>query len=298
MTTLYKYRIYCSTDSQYEYQWAETEPSTCPTNTAHTIDATKTSIVDKVDPNETLIKEESTPTGGNFDCTTLKVNATKNTISTSKISWPYPISALSVDFISTSTHSGDFISLAVGKDTITGAITANISPASAWVSQNYTVGQMVTYVHPNTHYGTRTYACTTNTVSNEVPTDTTYWKHGLELSVEQTVIDNTARGYHIKLDDGTNTDEVERVISIDDTNNKIYVETNPANSYLAATPTYIKQTAYSIKDYELREAWDHTIGESKIGGSYVPADVIVELIYDNKSTDTDKVLIGRVEYLH
>jgi len=44
---LYKYRVYCSTDSKHEYTWvdeADGEPTTCPTNTSHTIDTSKTVI--------------------------------------------------------------------------------------------------------------------------------------------------------------------------------------------------------------------------------------------------------------
>ena len=44
---LIKYRIWCSTDSQWEYtNWIEDDaavPTTCPINTGHTIDGTKTS---------------------------------------------------------------------------------------------------------------------------------------------------------------------------------------------------------------------------------------------------------------
>jgi len=40
------YRIWCVTDGKYEYEWSETEPTVCPVNPAHTIDPTKTAVVD------------------------------------------------------------------------------------------------------------------------------------------------------------------------------------------------------------------------------------------------------------
>lgn len=46
---LFKYRVWCSTDSKWEYIWLEdtaTAPTTCPANPAHTIDSAKTSSVD------------------------------------------------------------------------------------------------------------------------------------------------------------------------------------------------------------------------------------------------------------
>jgi hypothetical protein len=299
MTTYYKYRLKCTTDNINEY-WILSEndpvPTTCPTNTAHTIDSTQTTIVDTISDTQISIKEEETPTGGSFAVQTLKFTATKNSISSKSLSWPFPISALSVNFITSSEHSGDCICAFIGQNTITGAITEDVSPASAWTAQNYTVGQTVTYTHPT--HGDRCYTCIVNTVSNEIPTNTAFWRHGLEISVSSTVIANVYIGYQIKLYDGVNTDDVERVLFIDTENSKIYVETNLTNSFLVASPTYIKQTVFMFKDYDFQEPWEHEIGQSKIGGSYIPKDTIVKISYNNKSIDTDKIFIGRIEYLY
>lgn len=294
MTTYYKYRIRCTTDNIDEYRIlksTEPEPTTCPTNTNHTIDPTQTTIVDTIEDSVVTIKEESTPTGGNFRATTLKINALKNQISSNSTIFPHPISALSVEFTTKAEHEGDCIDLVVGENTIIGAITADVDPASAWVSQNYTAGQVVTY-------NSKTYTCILNTISNEVPTNITYWQHGLEISVSQTVIDNTQIGYHINLYDGTNTDHVNIVVRINTVSNKIYVETNLTNSFAAATPTYVRQSVYTIKDYELGPGWQNVLGESKIGGSHIPKNTEITVYYDNKSVDTDKIFIGRVEYLY
>lgn len=40
------YRLWCDTDSQWEYSWGKTAPTTCPTDTAHDIDETKTAVVE------------------------------------------------------------------------------------------------------------------------------------------------------------------------------------------------------------------------------------------------------------
>jgi hypothetical protein len=45
--SLQQYRIWCVTDGQYEYAWSETEPTVCPVNPGHTIDTTKTAVVDE-----------------------------------------------------------------------------------------------------------------------------------------------------------------------------------------------------------------------------------------------------------
>ena len=46
-----KYRVFCDTDEKYVEVWAETEPTTCPENNGHSIDTSKTVIV------ETLTQE-------------------------------------------------------------------------------------------------------------------------------------------------------------------------------------------------------------------------------------------------
>lgn len=49
MSTIYKYKVYCQTDSKWEH-WllsdTEAAPTTCPTNTGHTIDSSSVSVVE------------------------------------------------------------------------------------------------------------------------------------------------------------------------------------------------------------------------------------------------------------
>jgi hypothetical protein len=47
MALLNKYRVWCNTQSKYEFTWDEAAPTSCPTNGAHSIDSSKTSIVQK-----------------------------------------------------------------------------------------------------------------------------------------------------------------------------------------------------------------------------------------------------------
>jgi hypothetical protein len=46
LTIVNKYRIWCNTESANVFGWAETEPTTCPNNTGHSIDTSKTAIVE------------------------------------------------------------------------------------------------------------------------------------------------------------------------------------------------------------------------------------------------------------
>ena len=63
---VYKYRVYCNTEAKNVFTWAESAPTTCPNNTAHTINNNSISIVDKIVSNEVKIQAESVPTGGIF----------------------------------------------------------------------------------------------------------------------------------------------------------------------------------------------------------------------------------------
>lgn len=291
MTTINHYRIYCNTESAWVEGYGISVPTVCYNNNGHTVNANSVQELLSVSENTVTVNENSAGTGGHYGTTTMVISASANQVSSGSISWPFPVSALSVEFITTSAHEGDCINMSIGKDTITGSITANTVLATAWSAQNYTAGDRVTY-------NSKRYTCTTNTVSNEVPTDTAYWTEGYEIPVSQTVIDNVAVGYNIKMADGTNSDDMGRVLSVDTVNNKIYVENNAVNTFASATPTYIKQSVYSIKDYEIGPAWRHELGSSKIGGSIIPKDITVTVDYDNKSGSIDKSFIGIVEYMY
>ena len=296
--TYYKYQVKCSTEGAMKYWILEdtaSVPTTCPTNTAHTIDSTYTNIVNVISDNVVTVREESIETDGHFFTETVRIDATKNTTTTITKSWPYDVSVLAVEFISETTHFDDKLDIYVGEDTIIGYITANVAPASAWVSQNYTVGQTVTYTHPT--FGSRVYTCILNTVSNDLPTNKTYWRHGLEISVSSTVTDNIVNGAYIKLYNGVNQDSVNRVIHHDNSNMKIYVETNVTNSFASVSPTYVQMTVYMVKDYKFGPAGRREIGNSKIGGAHIPADTLIKATYTNYSTTDDKVFIGQVEFL-
>jgi acyl-CoA synthetase (AMP-forming)/AMP-acid ligase II len=55
---------------------------------------------------------------------------------------------------------------------------------------------------------------------------------------------------------------------------------------------------YTIYNYIIGEPWEHDIGNSKIGGAYIPADTLITLEYTNGSTGLDKELSGKIQYLY
>jgi hypothetical protein len=305
MATVYKYRVRCIEDSEWHEVWSETEPTACPHNTAHTLDPTLTSIVDKVEPTLIDVKEEAVPTGGHFQVTSIALTANANSIGAQKIYWPFNVTALQVNFVTCEENEGDIVNMYGGKNTITGVILAPISPASAWENRNYVVGEKALYTHAY-HTGPRVYTCVANTVANNlpvvltipnIPANAPYWRHGYETPVSSTVITNTAIGYEHSITNGVTVTDMGRVISIDSISNKLYLEKNPDNSY--SPGAYVRQTICFIKDYVLSRSWERAIGSSKIGGASIPPNVYVTAEYTNNSlTGNAKTLYGHCEILY
>lgn len=293
MTTLYKYKLRCLTENKDETTWGDSEPTQCPTNPlGHTIDTNSIRIIDKISESTIHIKEEDTPTGGNFQSTSIKVNAVANTTTSTSISWPYPINALLMSFVTTNIHTGDIINASVAKNDTIGTLSADLIAFSTWSSQNYVVNNQVQYQN-------KLYKCIQNTSNNEEPTNSLYWEYiTTKLYVSGTVINYTSIGHHVALNDGTNSNDMGRIISIDKVNNTISTEYTNTNTFDSSTPTYVKQTRYYLRNFELGESTKHTIGNSKIGGSYIPANTNITVEYENKSSSTTKTIIGTIEYLY
>jgi len=289
MTTIYKWKIWCITDSKDEFVWSEVNPERCPTNSSHVIDP-EPIIIDQVSQQIMKIKEETIQTGGNFGCSTVKIICDPNTTTFKQIWWDIPISVLNVNVISKEENRNDILNISVGKNTIIGAITSAITSATTWVVQNYIIGDKVIYDHPS--YGSRTYTCITDTINAELPTNLIYWRRGYEIPVNNTVIDNSFIGVYLAITDGIDTNNLGQLIS--KTANSIYVTESPLINFSSG---YIMQSIYMIKDYIFDEPWNVDISSKKIGGTYIPQDTIVTLEYTNNTT-ASKTMVGKYEFLY
>lgn len=115
------------------------------------------------------------------------------------------------------------------------------------------------------------------------------------ITVQQSVIDNTSIGYYIELNDGTNSDDLGRVVEIDTVNLKIKVETAATQTFLAATPTYVKQTVKMIPHIYLQDGGRVRLGQCMIRSSYIPTGTVLRTCYDNIS-GTAKIFSFIFEY--
>lgn len=247
------------------------------------------------EPEASLVRvtEENVATGGHFASKSVQVTAAANSEETFTFYWPYNVTAMVMKFTTTETQVNDTIDLFMSKDTVVGALTASSALAPVWTSQNYTSGQSVTFVHPL--FGSRIYTCYVDTISNEPPTDASYWTFGFQLNVSPTVIEHSEIGFHLKITDGVNSDDLGAIIYKD--SNTVYTEFAPTNTYSAASPTYVMMTVYVLKDHQAGHPTNHTVGDSKIGGTHVPANTIVYVTYKNNHNAT-QTLSGSVDHLY
>jgi len=117
------------------------------------------------------------------------------------------------------------------------------------------------------------------------------------LDVSQTVVDNCYIGAYLKLDDSSNTDDCGRITNVDSVNNQITVETATTNSFLAATPTYVKMTSKLSPGFTLQAGGIFNVGVSRIGTSYIPANTTIRLRYNNND-GLAKTFELHLEYLY
>jgi hypothetical protein len=254
MVDVYKYRIECVTDSKDEHVWRdETQPvpTLCPTNSDHTV-----GLIVKVDQllhSSITIKEESVPTGGYFQATSIclhNINAGPSVVTSKTVSYDIPVSGLAFSFITESNQKGDVINVIIGKDTTVGILLDDVK-----------VGDVT-------------------------------------FNVQQSVIDNVFIGMYIKLSDGLNDDDCGLIVSINDINKTITVNTATTHSFSLLTPTYVKGSIYTVKDYHIGPAFCYDVGSSKIGGSYLPTGATITVEYTNNTNDSDKTLYIETERLY
>jgi hypothetical protein len=250
------------------------------------------------DTTNVVIKEETVATGGHFKLEMLKVIAPANQTTTTDFSFDYPINVMSATFITEETHRGDVLCWSISPNTTVGAITASYTAESTWISQNYVVDDLVWY-HPTGNWFGSVYKCTQNTVSNEDPTNKSYWsKQTTTIAASSTVVDNLKVGFAVRITDGTNTEDIGYATEIDKTNSTITVNGAPSNNYSALTPSYIQMSVMFLDHAEVGAPMTIPVGSDKIGASYVPAGTVIRSVYENKSPSTQKTMITYIEILY
>ena len=72
------------------------------------------------------------------------------------------------------------------------------------------------------------------------------------------------------------------------------------NHYVASDTVYVKMYVHAIENFFFELPWKQQIGETKIGGTYLPRNTVSKIVYTNMSetTSSDKHLTYQVDYLY
>ena len=118
-----------------------------------------------------------------------------------------------------------------------------------------------------------------------------------DFQVSSTALAAFLPGYHAKLVEGAITNDLGKVISKNTVSSEITIETACTNSFSDAGNALVQMSIIML-DMEIGAAWEYTVGEEKIGGSYVPANTPITVQYTNNSPSTQKDFLFSLRYLY
>ena len=292
---IYKWRILCISETDvsgnptWQETWSNTAPQTCPNDNAHTVNKLSVYKVPgyTIEENTVKIKEEDQPTGGNYSSKTLCVNIPdisgnmKN--SDGSVMMEYDNSGNYVAIQPSSFYFNQFGKKIYYTDEALGFDINMIN--TKYTTTNIHEGDKIDcYIAPDTIIGALT---------NDVSGNQTV------ISVSSTVITNLKAGYKVNLIEpiGGEYADLGECLSIDNVNSTITVSRTPNTIYSFLVPTYVRMSIGMMKEFMIGPQSSYDFGTSKIGTSFIPANVIGRIAYDNRNGKS-KRFIFIYEYLY
>lgn len=104
-------------------------------------------------------------------------------------------------------------------------------------------------------------------------------------------------GFYLKLANDTITNELGRVIAVNKSLNTVWFETPLIDNFTVSPITFVKMTVKPVDNFKIGHPGQYDIGAGKIGGSYLPANSKINIIYNNPSEVTT-ILYPMIEYLY
>lgn len=138
-TEVNQYRIFCVTENDYVYTWGTSPPTTCPNNSAHTIDTNSITIVQTVSTQVVKAAEDS---DGYFETGHIVMNipsAAPGTVSSHDVVWPMNAILWRTLITPTTDMIGDVVTVIASPETTIGVITSSVSSGNTIFSVNSTV---------------------------------------------------------------------------------------------------------------------------------------------------------------
>lgn len=115
------------------------------------------------------------------------------------------------------------------------------------------------------------------------------------ISVNSTVLEHASLGFFLTLSDGTNTNQLGIISNIDKINSVITFTTPIVDTFQQGT--FVKISVVVIENFIFGYPGSYTFGESKIGGSHIPANTIIRVNYTNNGEVTKK-FYPVIDYLY
>lgn len=120
---------------------------------------------------------------------------------------------------------------------------------------------------------------------------------GTELSIATPVFDKIEAGFYLGYTaDMVNFTELGVITALDSANSTVTIHEELPVTLPSGTPIYIE--AKFVVDFELHNKARHTIGDTKVGASYLEAGKALQFRYNNKSGITGKKFSVMLEYLY
>lgn len=301
-----RWRIYCNTESKNIDGFlskTSDKPSVCFNNNGHTIDTTKTRLIETIDNNYTpcvtkwklhcdtedaditgyLNSDLGTPTKC-FNNNTHTISGTPEKleiINNDKRTIQEQSKPLCGNFRA-ETFRIDILPLETKIHDKTWPI--DVAPLSVNVLSNdiHINDTLQVDISPDKICGTLT--------QNAAVSDTI-------LNVSSTVMKFCEVGFYVSISDGTNIDNGGMVLEKNFINNTITISTPLIHAFLASTPTYIKLTVRMLGPHEFGITDGLVLGATKIGASFIPKNEIVRSTYINNSNNHKELYIV-IEYLY
>jgi hypothetical protein len=111
------------------------------------------------------------------------------------------------------------------------------------------------------------------------------------LNVSPTVVENVSIGYWINI----NGIDLNRIVKINKDNNTLTLEEPINNNFTSGS--YVKMTIKIVPSWRFTAPGFCSVGESKIGASFIPANTVMRLVYHNYNT-TPKWFGISIDYLY
>lgn len=297
MADLFKYRLWCTSHSAWEFVWAESVPVS---GTEHVYADGSATIIESRESNVVTIQEETTKTGGYYQCVSkrMEIAGGIDVVTTDHIYYKLPISILNIEYNTIAENKGDIINAYVGKEgelftsNIIGVTTATTNTPMIWAAGDYVVGDVVTYTHSNGIFGTHEHTCIADT--NTEPNNKTYWREGNYIYVSSTAIEYAVVGYDLVVTNGVTSDHLGEILYIDAAAGRLFFDGTSNNTYTAGS--YVKMFRHIVKDVIIGNPSKVGLGRDTIGASYLPAYTVITIEYTNKSAEP-KDLTMRISML-